>query len=204
MKDQYGSQVGVWVAAFNSVDADEKDYEDSNMMGMGMGGMYPMGMNPMMMGGMYGPPMGGMPPVGGGEPGNPAGMAPGMMNPYGGMMPGMMPGMGMPGMPGYGMGGDTNVLNVVGSEEKPLRVVCKAIDLRDINPKANLDLKTLLVRNLKDSQMFDYDLTKWGDLKEDEKDLLAEVQADKTNETKSRIKTTLFGLDLVLSNPIDL
>lgn len=83
-------------------------------------------------------------------------------------------------------------------------MVCKAIDLRDINPKANLDLKTLLVRNLKDSQMFDYDLTKWGDLKEDEKDLLAEVQADKTNETKSRIKTTLFGLDLVLSNPIDL
>ena len=153
---------------------------------------------------MYGPPMGGMPPAGAGEPGNPAGMAPGMMNPYGGMMPGMMPGMGMPGMPGYGMGGDTNVLNVVGSEEKPLRVVCKAIDLRDINPKANLDLKTLLVRNLKDSQMFDYDLTKWGDLKEDEKDLLAEVQADKTNETKSRIKTTLFGLDLVLSNPIDL
>jgi len=205
MKNQYGSQVGVWVAAFNKSDADDDDYEDMNMMGMGMGGMYPMGMNPMMMGGMYGPPMGGMPPAGGGELGNPVGMAPGMMNPYGGMMPGMgMPGMGMPGMMGYGMGGDTNVINVVGSEDKPLRVVCKAIDLRDINPKANLDLKTLLVRNLKDSQMFDYELTKWGDLKEDEKDLLAEVQADKTNETKSRIKTTLFGLDLVLSNPIDL
>ena len=201
MKDQYGSQVGVWVAAFNSVDADEKDYEDSNMMGMGMGGMYPMGMNPMMMGGMYGPPMGGMPPAGAGEPGNPAGMGMGYPMPGYGMG---MPGMGMPGMPGYGMGGDTNVLNVVGSEEKPLRVVCKAIDLRDINPKANLDLKTLLVRNLKTSQMFDYNLTKWGDLDEYEKGNLAEVQADKTDETKARIKTTLFGLDLVLSKPIDL
>ena len=87
---------------------------------------------------------------------------------------------------------------------KPLRVVCKAIDLRDINPKANLDLKTLLVRNLKTSQMFDYNLTKWGDLDEYEKGNLAEVQADKTDETKARIKTTLFGLDLVLSKPIDL
>ena len=188
------------------MDADEKDYEDSNMMGMGMGGMYPMGMNPMMMGGMYGPPMGGMPPVGAGEPGNPPGMGMGYPMPgYGMGMQGMgIPGMGMPGTPGYGMGGDTNVLNVVGSEEKPLRVVCKAIDLRDINPKANLDLKTLLVRNLKTSQMFDYNLTKWGDLDEYEKGNLAEVQADKTDETKARIKTTLFGLDLVLSKPIDL
>ena len=54
-------------------------------------------------------------PVVAGEPGNPAGMSPGMMNPYG-MMPGMMPGM----MGGMMMGGDTNLLNVVGSVEKPL------------------------------------------------------------------------------------
>ena len=113
MKAQYGSQVGVWVAAFNKRDADTSDFETGMGMGMGMmgmGGMYPMGMmNPAMMG-AYGPP----PPMGG-EPGNPAGMAPGMMNPYGmgmnpyGAMPGMAHGM-------NGMGGDTEVLNVLGSE----------------------------------------------------------------------------------------
>ena len=203
MKAQYGSQVGVWVAAFNKRDADTGDFETGMGMGMGMGmmgmgGMYPMGMmNPAMMG-AYGPP----PPMGG-EPGNPAGMAPGMMNPYGmgmnpyGAMQGMAPGM-------NGMGGDTEVLNVVGSEEKPLRVVCKAIDLRDINPTANIAMKKTLVDNLKNSNMFDYDKTKWGDLEEEERQLLEEVQADKSDETKARIKTLLFGLDLVLREPIEL
>ena len=124
---------------------------------------------------------------------NPYGMG---MNPYG-AMPGMAPGM-------YGMGGDTNVLNVVGSEEKPLRVVCKAIDLRDINPTANIAMKKTLVDNLKNSNMFDYDKTKWGDLEEEERQLLEEVQADKSDETKARIKTLLFGLDLVLREPIEL
>ena len=124
---------------------------------------------------------------------NPYGMG---MNPYG-AMPGMAPGM-------NGMGGDTEVLNVVGSEEKPLRVVCKAIDLRDINPTANIAMKKTLVDNLKNSNMFDYDKTKWGDLEEEEKQLLEEVQADKSDETKARIKTLLFGLDLVLREPIEL
>ena len=114
MRRSTGQQVGVWVAAFNQVDADA-GYEDSvvGMYGgaMGMGGMYPMGMNPMMMqmygmggmggmgmgpggmgpGGMGMPPGGTMPPGGAGEPGNPVG----------GM--GMNPMMGMGGM--YGMGG---------------------------------------------------------------------------------------------------
>ena len=34
MRNQYGKQVGVWVAAFNKRDADDMDFED---MGMGMG-----------------------------------------------------------------------------------------------------------------------------------------------------------------------
>ena len=45
-----GRKAGVWVAAFNKVDADDMDYEDAfggGMMGMGgMGGMYGMGMMP--------------------------------------------------------------------------------------------------------------------------------------------------------------
>ena len=142
-------------------------------------------------------------PVVAGEPGNPAGMSPGMMNPYG-MMPGMMPGMMGGMMGGMMMGGDTNLLNVVGSVEKPLRVVCKAIDLRDVNPTANIALKKNLVDNLKNSNMFDYNETKWGDLNEDEKQMIEEVQADKTAEDKARIKTLLFGLDLVLREPIEL
>ena len=107
-------------------------------------------------------------------------------------------------MGGMMMGGDTNLLNVVGSVEKPLRVVCKAIDLRDVNPTANIALKKNLVDNLKNSNMFDYNETKWGDLNEDEKQMIEEVQADKTAENKARIKTLLFGLDLVLREPIEL
>ena len=214
MKSQYGKQVGVWVAAFNKRDADEMDFEDGMGMGMGMGmgGMYPMGMNPMMMG-MYGmggmPPMGGgapggAPPVGGGEPGNPVGM--GGMNP---MMMGMNPmmmGMNpmMMGMGGMGMGGDAENLNVVGSPKKPLRVVCKAIDLQDINPTANITLKKVLVDNLKISGLFDYNETKWNAVTEDENVLLEDVKAEKSEENKARLKTLIFGLDIVLKEPIAL
>ena len=209
MKSQYGKQVGVWVAAFNKRDADEMDFEDGMGMGMGMGGMYPMGMNPMMMG-MYGmggmPPMGGgAPPVGGGEPGNPMGMGGMYGGGMGGMNPMMMGGMNpmMMGM-GMGMGGDTNNLNVVGSPKKPLRVVCKAIDLQDINPTANITLKKVLVDNLKISGLFDYNETKWGPVTEDENVLLEDVKADKAEENKARLKTLIFGIDIVLKEPIAL
>ena len=209
MRTQLGSQVGVWVAAFNKRDADEADFED--FAGMPMGGMMMPGMNPMMMGGMYGmnpmmmggygmPPMGGAPPAGG-EPGNPPGMAPGMM---GGGMYGMMPGMMGGGMYGGMMGGDTNVLNVVGSVKKPLRVVCKAIDLNDIDPTANITLKKTLVDNLKNSGLFDYNETKWGPVEEDETVLLEQVSAEKSEENKARLKTLIFGLDIVLREPIEL
>ena len=207
MKAQYGKQVGVWVAAFNKSDADEEDVEGGMGMGMGMGGMYPMGMNPMMMG-MYG--MGGMggmqqgggpPPVGGGEPGNPMGMG-GMYGGMGGMNPMMM---GMYGMGGMGMqqGGGKNQ-NVVGSPKRPLRVVCKAIDLQTINPTANITLKTKLVANIKNSGLFDYNETKWGPVTEDENVLLEDVKADKSEENKARLKTLIFGLDIVLKEPIEL
>ena len=207
MKAQYGKQVGVWVAAFNKSDADEEDVEGGMGMGMGMGGMYPMGMNPMMMG-MYG--MGGMggmqqgggpPPAGGGEPGNPIGMG-GMYGGMGGMNPMMM---GMYGMGGMGMqqGGGKNQ-NVVGSPKRPLRVVCKAIDLQTINPTANITLKTKLVANIKNSGLFDYNETKWGPVTEDENVLLEDVKADKSEENKARLKTLIFGLDIVLKEPIEL
>ena len=207
MKAQYGKQVGVWVAAFNKSDADEEDVEGGMGMGMGMGGMYPMGMNPMMMG-MYG--MGGMggmqqgggpPPAGGGEPGNPMGMG-GMYGGMGGMNPMMM---GMYGMGGMGMqqGGGKNQ-NVVGSPKRPLRVVCKAIDLQTINPTANITLKTKLVANIKNSGLFDYNETKWGPVTEDENVLLEDVKADKSEENKARLKTLIFGLDIVLKEPIEL
>ena len=65
-------------------------------------------------------------------------------------------------------------------------------------------MKKNLVDNLKNSNMFDYNETKWGDLNEDEKQMIEEVQADKTAENKARIKTLLFGLDLVLREPIEL
>ena len=211
MKAQYGKQVGVWVAAFNKSDADEEDVEGGMGMGMGMGGMYPMGMNPMMMG-MYG--MGGMggmggmqqggapPPAGGGEPGNPMGMG-GMYGGMGGMNPMMMGGMyGMGGM-GMQQGGGKNQ-NVVGSPKRPLRVVCKAIDLQTINPTANITLKTKLVANIKNSGLFDYNETKWGPVTEDENVLLEDVKADKSEENKARLKTLIFGLDIVLKEPIEL
>jgi len=123
-----------------------------------------------------------------------------MMGGYG-MMPAMMGGYGM--MPGM-TGGDTNVLNVVGSVKKPLRVVCKAIDLNDINPTANITLKKTLVDNLKNSGLFDYNETKWGPVKEDETVLLEELSAEKSEENKARLKTLIFGLDIVLREPIEL
>ena len=102
------------------------------------------------------------------------------------------------------MGGDTEVLNVVGSVKKPLRVVCKAIDLNDINPTANITLKKTLVDNLKISGLFDYNETKWGPVEEDENVLLEQVSAEKSEENKARLKTLIFGLDIVLREPIEL
>ena len=147
--------------------------------------------------------MGGAPQAGG-EPGNPVGM--GGMNPMMGGMNPMMMGMNpmMMGMGGMGMGGDTNNLNVVGSAKKPLRVVCKAIDLQDINPTANITLKKVLVDNLKISGLFDYNETKWGPVTEDEKVLLDDVKAEKSEENKARLKTLIFGIDIVLKEPIAL
>ena len=152
-----------------------------------MPGMTP-GMNPY---GMSMPPGGGV----GGEPGNPAGG----MNPYG------MGGMGMMGMGMMGMGmGGTNDVKVVGSKERPLEVVCKAIDMRDVNVTANNRLETILVQELKDTGLFDYNETKRRELKESEQQELADVKDDKGDEGKPRLKTYMFGLNLVLRDPIEL
>ncbi len=215
MRQSTGSQVGVWVAAFNQVDADE-GYEDAvgsiygmgMMGGMGMGGMMGMpGMMPYGMGGMgmpgmnpygMGMPGGGTKPAG--EPGNPVGM-----NPYGNPMMGnpmMMGGM-------YGMGGmmmgDTNNVKVVGSKDKPLKVVCKAIDMRDVDPTANNRLITELVQQVKNKGLFDYNETKPRELDETERMELADIRDDNSEEGgKARLKTYLFGLNLVLREPIEL
>jgi len=214
MRQSTGSQVGVWVAAFNQVDADE-GYEDAvgsiygmgmmggmgMGMGMGMPGMMPYGMG-MGMPGMnpygMGMPGGGTKPAG--EPGNPAGM-----NPYGNPMMGnpmMMGGM-------YGMGGmmmgDTNNVKVVGSKDKPLKVVCKAIDMRDVDPTANNRLITELVQQVKNKGLFDYNETKPRELDETERMELADIRDDNSEEGgKARLKTYLFGLNLVLREPIEL
>ena len=206
MREYTGRKVGVWVVAFNQVDADEMDYEDAfggGMMGMGMGmGMYGMpGMMPGMMPYGMGMPGMGMPPGGGagGEPGNPIGG----MNPYG------MGGMGMMGMGGMGMMGmmgmgGTNDVKVVGSKDRPLEVVCKAIDMRDVKSTANNRLETMLVQELKETGLFDYNETKRRTLKESEEMELADVKEDKGEEGKSRLKTYMFGLNLVLREPIEL
>ena len=214
MRQSTGSQVGVWVAAFNQVDADE-GYEDAvgsiygmgmmggmgMGMGMGMPGMMPYGMG-MGMPGMnpygMGMPGGGTKPAG--EPGNPVGM-----NPYGNPMMGnpmMMGGM-------YGMGGmmmgDTNNVKVVGSKDKPLKVVCKAIDMRDVDPTANNRLITELVQQVKNKGLFDYNETKPRELDETERMELADIRDEKSEEEgKARLKTYLFGLNLVLREPIEL
>ena len=173
------------------------------MPGMMMPGMMPygMGMPGMGMPGMGMPPGGGM----GGEPGNPVGgmgMNPYGMNPYGMMGGGMM---GMGGMGMMGMMGDTNNLNVVGSQDRPLKVVCKAIDMRDVDPTANNRLITVLVQQVKDTGLFDYNETKPRDLEDMERQGLEDVKDDKSDEdSKARLKTYLFGLDLVLREPIEL
>ena len=170
-------------------------------MGMGMPGMMPYGMG-MGMPGMnpygMGMPGGGTKPAG--EPGNPVGM-----NPYGNPMMGnpmMMGGM-------YGMGGmmmgDTNNVKVVGSKDKPLKVVCKAIDMRDVDPTANNRLITELVQQVKNKGLFDYNETKPRELDETERMELADIRDEKSEEEgKARLKTYLFGLNLVLREPIEL
>jgi len=135
----------------------------------------------------------------GGEPGNPIGG----MNPYG------MGGMGMMGMGGMGMMGmmgmgGTNDVKVVGSKDRPLEVVCKAIDMRDVKSTANNRLETMLVQELKETGLFDYNETKRRTLKESEEMELADVKDDKGEEGKSRLKTYMFGLNLVLREPIEL
>ena len=132
-----GRKAGVWVAAFNKVDADDMDYEDAC---------------------------------------------------GGGMM---------------GMGG-TNDVKVVGSKDRPLEVVCKAIDMRDVNVTANNRLETILVQQLKNTGLFDYNETKRRELKESEAQELADVKDDKGDEGKPRLKTYMFGLNLVLREPIEL
>ena len=145
-----------------------------------------------------GMPGGGTKPAG--EPGNPVGM-----NPYGNPMMGnpmMMGGM-------YGMGGmmmgDTNNVKVVGSKDKPLKVVCKAIDMRDVDPTANNRLITELVQQVKNKGLFDYNETKPRELDETERMELADIRDEKSEEEgKARLKTYLFGLNLVLREPIEL
>ena len=142
------------------------------------------------------------------------------MNPYG--MGGMgMGGMGMGGMGMGGMGmmgmmgmGGTNDVKVVGSMYRPLEVVCKAIDMRDVNVTANNRLETILLQQLKNrgitnrlgkvTTLFDYNETKRRTLKESEQQELADVKEDKGDEGKPRLKTYMFGLNLVLRDPIEL
>ena len=114
---------------------------------------------------------------------------------------GQMGTMGMMGM--MGMGG-TNDVKVVGSKERPLEVVCKAIDMRDVNVTANNRLETILVQQLKNTGLFDYNETKRRELKESEEQELADVKDDKGDEGKPRLKTYMFGLNLVLREPIEL
>jgi hypothetical protein len=105
---------------------------------------------------------------------------------------------------GMGMEAGTENVQVVGSKEKPLKVVCKAIDMRDVDPTANNRIITVLVQQVKNSGMFDYQATKPRDLEEMERDELQDVSDEKEDEAKARLKTYMFGLDLVLRNPIDL
>ena len=122
------------------------------------------------------------------------------MNPYG-----MMGGMGMMGMGGMGMmGGDTNNLSVVGSKDRPLKVACRAIDMRDVDRTANNRLITVLVQEVKNSGLFDYNATKPRELDETEKLGMEDISEDKDDEAKARLKTYMFGLDLVLREPIEL
>ena len=108
--------------------------------------------------------------------------------------------MGMMGM----MGADTNNVKVVGSKDKPLKVVCKAIDMRDVDPTANNRLITVLIQNVRDTGLFDYQLTKPRELDEMERDTLGDVSSSKEDEDKARLKTYLFGIDMVLREPIEL
>ena len=94
---------------------------------------------------------------------------------------------------------------VVGSKDKPLKVVCKAIDMRDVDPTANNRLITELVQQVKNKGLFDYNETKPRELDETERMELADLRDDKSEEEgKARLKTYLFGLNLVLREPIEL
>ena len=121
-----------------------------------------------------------------------------------------MGGMGMMGMGGMGMmGGDTNNLSVVGSKDRPLKVACKAIDMRDVDRTANNRLITVLVQEIKGQlvlgkPLFDYNEIKPRELEEMEKLGMEDVSEAKDDEAKSRLKTYMFGLDLVLREPIEL
>ena len=58
--------------------------------------------------------------------------------------------------------------------------------------------------NIKNSGLFDYNETKWGPVTEEENVVLEDVKADKSEENKARLKTLIFGLDIVLKEPIEL
>ena len=63
---------------------------------------------------------------------------------------------------------------------------------------------TVLVQQVKNSGLFDYNETKPRDLDEFERQGLEDVSDDKSEDGKARLKTYLFGLDLVLREPIEL
>jgi len=83
-----------------------------------------------------------------------------------------------------------------------------------VNVTANNRLETILVQELKNrgitnrlgkvTALFDYNETKRRELKESEAQELADVRDDKGDEGKPRLKTYMFGLNLVLREPIGL
>ena len=86
--------------------------------------------------------------------------------------------------------------------------------MRDVNVTANNRLETILLQQLKNrgitnrlgkvTTLFDYNETKRRELKESEQQELADVKDDKGDEGKPRLKTYMFGLNLVLRDPIEL
>ena len=74
-----------------------------------------------------------------------------------------------------------------------------------MDPTANNRLITELVQQVKNKGLFDYNETKPRELDETERMELADIRDDKSEEEgKARLKTYLFGLNLVLREPIEL
>ena len=73
-----------------------------------------------------------------------------------------------------------------------------------MDPTANNRLITELVQQVKNSGLFDYNETKPRDLVYKRQEL-ADIRDDNSEEGgKARLKTYLFGLNLVLREPIEL